>query len=592
MSSIIKGLTKETNVSRVTPVRPVVRSKHVQTEPKQNVYEPSAEKQEEPVKDKKPVDDSSIHLIAEKKKKPKPTSPEKWSRAKAKARSKFDVYPSAYANAYASKEYKKMGGGWRMGESYETEALDYLKEKRSDILSKFNLNQILTAINENITENKINLRRAIAGLEMGHYDHLNEISDFKKQELAWELRNEPKNNYAVNINGKQWKVFASKEQAEKAAKTIERKYNKKATVHLTGAAPTNEAAVPTNNITLGKPTKAEIDDPKDIVFEYPIYNNGKLIGQFTFSKFFGEFYGSMGGKILPDLPTKLNGGDPMVANKIFNDYIMSPSGQRIVNTMKSATLKPQGQRYNVAEGAPELLKQEMPLVRHIEKELEQYGYMKGTAEYDEKFKHAIAFYRKFGNIDAIKQGVAEANPVNVWARRSGGIGSVSPVAPDLRASELPIDIIGEPDRYLAQKLYYDISRGRAARDLFYNTQIDKENLGKELEQIALKSKLKKDPSGLYVYDVYSPVGQGVKNHITYLEYQFGKPMKKERFAKKPKTPDITSEEQAPMFTPEDEQLDELKCWPGYTRVRGVPAGAPGSCKKKTKESSIMKGLKR
>ena len=49
------------------------------------------------------------------KKKPVPTSPEKMSRAKAKARSKFDVYPSAYANAYASKEYKKMGGGWRMG---------------------------------------------------------------------------------------------------------------------------------------------------------------------------------------------------------------------------------------------------------------------------------------------------------------------------------------------------------------------------------------------------------------------------------------------------------------------------------------------
>ena len=57
--------------------------------------------------------------LSEKKKKPKPTSPEKWSRAKAKARSKFDVYPSAYANAYAAKEYKKMGGGWRMGESTE-----------------------------------------------------------------------------------------------------------------------------------------------------------------------------------------------------------------------------------------------------------------------------------------------------------------------------------------------------------------------------------------------------------------------------------------------------------------------------------------
>tara|TARA_R100001440_G_scaffold62524_1_gene82555 strand:+ start:3419 stop:3607 length:189 start_codon:yes stop_codon:yes gene_type:complete len=42
-----------------------------------------------------------------------PTDPGKWSRAKSKARAKFDVYPSAYANAYAVKEYKKMGGSWR-----------------------------------------------------------------------------------------------------------------------------------------------------------------------------------------------------------------------------------------------------------------------------------------------------------------------------------------------------------------------------------------------------------------------------------------------------------------------------------------------
>ena len=42
-----------------------------------------------------------------------PTSPEKWARAKAAAKSKFDVYPSAYANGWASKKYKAMGGGWR-----------------------------------------------------------------------------------------------------------------------------------------------------------------------------------------------------------------------------------------------------------------------------------------------------------------------------------------------------------------------------------------------------------------------------------------------------------------------------------------------
>lgn len=43
----------------------------------------------------------------------KPTNPELWSRAIALAKSKFDVYPSAYANGWASKWYKSKGGGWR-----------------------------------------------------------------------------------------------------------------------------------------------------------------------------------------------------------------------------------------------------------------------------------------------------------------------------------------------------------------------------------------------------------------------------------------------------------------------------------------------
>jgi hypothetical protein len=42
-----------------------------------------------------------------------PTNPELWARCVAKAKRKFDVYPSAYANSYAAKEYKRMGGGWR-----------------------------------------------------------------------------------------------------------------------------------------------------------------------------------------------------------------------------------------------------------------------------------------------------------------------------------------------------------------------------------------------------------------------------------------------------------------------------------------------
>ena len=37
-------------------------------------------------------------------------SPSLYRKAKAKAKAKFDVYPSAYANAYMVSEYKKMGG--------------------------------------------------------------------------------------------------------------------------------------------------------------------------------------------------------------------------------------------------------------------------------------------------------------------------------------------------------------------------------------------------------------------------------------------------------------------------------------------------
>jgi len=42
-----------------------------------------------------------------------PTDPGKWSASKSAAKSKFDVYPSAYANGWAAKNYKGKGGGWK-----------------------------------------------------------------------------------------------------------------------------------------------------------------------------------------------------------------------------------------------------------------------------------------------------------------------------------------------------------------------------------------------------------------------------------------------------------------------------------------------
>ena len=44
-----------------------------------------------------------------------PTNPSKWSYYKSQAKKKFDVYPSAYAIAWAAKQYKAAGGSWKKG---------------------------------------------------------------------------------------------------------------------------------------------------------------------------------------------------------------------------------------------------------------------------------------------------------------------------------------------------------------------------------------------------------------------------------------------------------------------------------------------
>ena len=61
-----------------------------------------------------------------------PTSPEKWAQAKAQAKAKFDVYPSAYANGWAAKKYKEMGGGWRSESTIVDDAAKFLAEQTLD----------------------------------------------------------------------------------------------------------------------------------------------------------------------------------------------------------------------------------------------------------------------------------------------------------------------------------------------------------------------------------------------------------------------------------------------------------------------------
>lgn len=72
-----------------------------------------------------------------------PNDSEKWSDCKSQAKSKFDVYPSAYANAWASKCYKKKGGTWKKVNEELDNKMKNLNEEISKGTSKSDIDLIL-----------------------------------------------------------------------------------------------------------------------------------------------------------------------------------------------------------------------------------------------------------------------------------------------------------------------------------------------------------------------------------------------------------------------------------------------------------------
>jgi hypothetical protein len=74
-----------------------------------------------------------------------PTDSGKWSYAKSQAKQKFDVYPSAYANAWAAKKYKELGGGWRKEESLVKESTK-LREMVSNVINEKLINNPNTVL--------------------------------------------------------------------------------------------------------------------------------------------------------------------------------------------------------------------------------------------------------------------------------------------------------------------------------------------------------------------------------------------------------------------------------------------------------------
>jgi len=99
-----------------------------------------------------------------------PTSPEKWARAKAAAKSKFAVYPSAYANGWASKKYKAMGGGWK-SVSEKTEQSDELTSEAWDN-SATKIKKSLSAGTYNTKPTALERFRAAAAVRAKKHDEI------------------------------------------------------------------------------------------------------------------------------------------------------------------------------------------------------------------------------------------------------------------------------------------------------------------------------------------------------------------------------------------------------------------------------------
>ncbi len=70
------------------------------------------------IKEASELTDVLIAVAAKKKKKKSsgknvPNNPSLWASCQAEAKRKFEIFPSAYANGFASRRYKEKGGTWR-----------------------------------------------------------------------------------------------------------------------------------------------------------------------------------------------------------------------------------------------------------------------------------------------------------------------------------------------------------------------------------------------------------------------------------------------------------------------------------------------
>jgi len=120
-----------------------------------------------------------------------PTNPSLWSSVLSQARSKFDVYPSAYANAWASKEYKKKGGGWKSKTNEDVEEVEEKWIKRS-IHSKMGQKH-----------RQSQLQKRASTLRKNPYDIASEeIEQVDEKSAAWQRKEGKNQEGGLNAKGR------------------------------------------------------------------------------------------------------------------------------------------------------------------------------------------------------------------------------------------------------------------------------------------------------------------------------------------------------------------------------------------------------
>lgn len=164
---------------------------------------------------------------------------------------------------------------------------------------------------------------------------------------------------------------------------------------------------------------------------------------------------------------------------------------------------------NLKEGAPELLKAEMPLIRHIERELAQHGVQKNDPEYQEKFKHAMAVYRKFGNVEAFKKGVTESQHQY-----------------DLEVEDVPVPYSNNPEE--AEDLITVGVNYTDSYDEYNGDQIDSINVY-DLSTNKDITNLLDDEALDYIYsEVHKHIERRREDDLEYYQASRGEQMKRDR----------------------------------------------------------------